>query len=341
MTTPALHPTAPAVLAVDGGNSKADVCLIAADGRLLSSVRGPTVSHQAVGMEEGMRRLDELLRQVAREAGQDAERGPVAPIGVYALAGADYPDDVRRLEAAIGGLGATERTVVVNDCLAALRAGAPRGWGIALICGEGVNAVGVAPDGRSSGFPALGEISGDWGGGYGIGMTGHIAAVRAEDGRGAPTTLETLVPRHFGCPSPAALVAELYADRISADRLGELAPIVFEAAYGGDDVAHAIVARLADELTAMAGALARRLDLVDLEVDVVLSGGVFRTGYTPLFDLLQAGVHRTVPAARIARLTVPPVLGAGLLGLDRLGITASITGTTEIPSAASFAGTGT
>ena len=45
-----------AVLAVDGGNSKADVVLVAADGRLLARVVGPTVSHQAVGLEEAWRR---------------------------------------------------------------------------------------------------------------------------------------------------------------------------------------------------------------------------------------------------------------------------------------------
>nr|MBA2381274.1 ATPase [Chloroflexota bacterium] len=39
--------TQPAVLAVDGGNSKADVGLIAADGTLLAAVHGGTISHQA------------------------------------------------------------------------------------------------------------------------------------------------------------------------------------------------------------------------------------------------------------------------------------------------------
>ena len=33
----------PAVLAVDGGNSKTDVALVAADGTLLASARGPGV----------------------------------------------------------------------------------------------------------------------------------------------------------------------------------------------------------------------------------------------------------------------------------------------------------
>ena len=48
------------VLAVDGGNSKTDVALVADDGAFLAAVRGPTVSHQAVGLAEGMVRLERL-----------------------------------------------------------------------------------------------------------------------------------------------------------------------------------------------------------------------------------------------------------------------------------------
>ena len=59
----------PAILAVDGGNSKADVALVMADGSVLGAMRGPTVSHQAVGLEAG---LDALERAVA--AGHDRGR---------------------------------------------------------------------------------------------------------------------------------------------------------------------------------------------------------------------------------------------------------------------------
>ena len=48
---------AAAVLAIDGGNSKTDVALVAADGRLLAVIRGPTISHQAVGLGPGMATL--------------------------------------------------------------------------------------------------------------------------------------------------------------------------------------------------------------------------------------------------------------------------------------------
>ena len=51
------------VLAVDGGNSKTDVALVAQDGRLLSAVRGPTSSHQAVGLGPGMETLARMVAE--------------------------------------------------------------------------------------------------------------------------------------------------------------------------------------------------------------------------------------------------------------------------------------
>jgi N-acetylglucosamine kinase-like BadF-type ATPase len=87
------------VLAVDGGNSKTDVALVADDGALLAAVRGRTVSHQAVGLDEGMERLGRL----AAEAGASVDRP--AAVGVFALAGADYPSDVRLLQRGIEQLG--------------------------------------------------------------------------------------------------------------------------------------------------------------------------------------------------------------------------------------------
>ena len=50
--------TEPHVLGVDGGNSKTDVALVASDGRLLAAIRGGTISHQQVGLEELAARCD-------------------------------------------------------------------------------------------------------------------------------------------------------------------------------------------------------------------------------------------------------------------------------------------
>jgi N-acetylglucosamine kinase-like BadF-type ATPase len=311
-----------AVLAVDGGNSKADLALVAADGTLLAAVHGSTISHQAVGLEAGMANLVHLAEDAARSAFGGsvaaASSRPMAGLGVYGLAGADYPEDVRLLTRGIEATALASETVVLNDTFAALRAGTHRPWGVVLICGQGINAAAVAPDGRTARFDGVGTYSGDWGGGGGIARAGLAAAVRGRDGRGPRTALERTVPAHFGLASPPALTKALYFERIPETALPDLAPVIFRTAQGGDAVARSIIDRLADELAGMATALIRRLRLGRLDPEVVLAGGVFKTDDQPFRDRLEGAVHAVAPHAQLRRLHAPPVLGAALVGLDRL-----------------------
>jgi N-acetylglucosamine kinase-like BadF-type ATPase len=205
-----------------------------------------------------------------------------------------------------------------NDTFAALRAGTDRGWGVVVICGHGVNAAGVAPDGKTARLDALGEISGDWGGATDVGWQGLAAAVRARDGRGPRTVLERSVPAYFGLASPRALTMAMYDGRVHGRRIGELSPVVFGAAIDGDSAARAIIDRLADELVAMAGAMIRRLHMTRLDPEVVLGGGVFRTPDADFRSRIEAGVQAIAPRARLVRSSAPPVAGAALLGLDAL-----------------------
>jgi N-acetylglucosamine kinase-like BadF-type ATPase len=305
------------ILAIDGGNSKTDVALFTADGRMLAVMRGPTTSHQQVGLDVGIDRLAGLVVAARVEAGLDAEAGLPA-VGVYALAGADTPADDRRLLHAIGARRLARTDLIVNDAFAPIRAASEQGWGVALICGSGVNAAGIAADGRRARLAALGPISGDWGGGGDIGLGALGAAVRARDGRGSPTSLETRVPAHFGYRRPIDLTRAIEARTIPQGRLRELSPVVFRAAAEGDAVARAILDRQADELVAMATAIIRRLSLTRRRPDVVLAGGVFGA-HDPIFETrIRDGILGVAPGATVHRATAVPVLGAALLGLDWL-----------------------
>lgn len=307
-----------AVLAVDGGNSKTDLALVARSGALLALVRGPTISHQQVAMETAMTRLSALVGEARQQAGAAGR----PEIGSFCVAGADFVADVRALTRAITSAAVAERVTVRNDALAALRAGAPRGWGVVVICGAGVNAVGVGPDGRTARLAGIGDLSGDWGGGYGVGKEALAVAVRARDGRGRATSLSRLVPARLGKARPIDVTRAMYDGRMSDRRLEELTPVVLSAAADGDAVARGIVDRLADELAVMAIAIVRRLRVARRDVDVVLTGGVFRTEEPGFYARLEDRLRGAVPRARIARLTARPVLGAALIGLDELGMRA-------------------
>jgi N-acetylglucosamine kinase-like BadF-type ATPase len=313
------YPTSPAVLAVDGGNSKTDVALVGAAGDLLGVARGPGSSHHHLGVPAAMDTLEELTAAACDDAGLPGNGRPLAEVGVWCLAGLDLPADDRALGPAVAGRRWARRVLLHNDVFAVLRAGSERAWGVGVVLGAGINCVGVAPDGREVRFPALGELSGDWGGGRDVGMAAVGAALRGEDGRGPRTSLSRLLPDWFGLPSALALVEALFLERIGQRRVLELVPLVFAEADAGDEVAGQLVTRQVDEIVAMAGAAIRRLALTDRDVEVVLGGGLFHQEAPAFLERIRAEMAKVAPAAWLTQVTAPPVVGAALLGLDRLG----------------------
>jgi len=309
----------PLALAVDGGNSKTDLALVRADGEVLALARGPLSSPHHIGVDGSVELLGNLLDQALRDGGLRADGGrPVADLAELLVAGVDFPVEERALEEAVASRGWAEHVHVRNDTFAVLRAGTERGWGVAVVCGAGINCVGVAPDGRHARFPALGAISGDWGGGYDVGLAAVSAAARSEDGRGPRTSLERVVPSHFGVSTPTELTEAIHLGRIPLRRVLELPPLVFSVA-ADDPVASEIVDRVAAEIVALARAALHRLGLDREPVEVLLGGGLLRAGDGRVFATVEALLREVAPEATVRTATSPPIVGAALLALDRLG----------------------
>jgi N-acetylglucosamine kinase-like BadF-type ATPase len=303
------------VLAVDGGNFKTHLALVGADGALLSLANGPLSSPHQIGVDGCVELLDGLLREASREAGLPADDGAVAEVAQVMLAGADLPQEEEALHAALSERGWTAGLTVANDTFAVLRAGTERKWGVALVCGAGINCVGVGPDGTTTRFHALGAITGDWGGGEDVGLAGLAAAVRAEDGRGPRTTLQEAVPAHFGLATPLAVAEAIHLAEIPRWRLSELAPVVLGAA--GDDLAATGIAdRLVRESIDLVRVALGRLGVTEEPVDIVLGGGLFHDGR--LAVRVAQELRQIAHPSNVVVVDSPPIVGAALLGLDRL-----------------------
>ena len=307
------------VVAVDGGNSKTDVVIASTSGRVLARTRGPGV-RSPLGDPAGWRDgLTALVVEARRAAGVTAE----AACAAYFLANVDLPVERRIARRELGRAGLARTTVVGNDTLAVLRAGASREWGIAVVSGAGINAVGVHPSGRTAGFLAFGDYTGDSGGGDDLGIAALGAAVRARDGRGPATLLATSVPAAFGLRRPEEVAVGVHTGSIPYEGLHVLAPVLFAAAADGDPVATGLVDAFADEVAVMATALIRRLRLARSDVEVVLGGGTLQTGNGVLHDRVAAGVTAVAPRATVAVLDAPPVFGAVVEAWTTVGASAA------------------
>jgi N-acetylglucosamine kinase-like BadF-type ATPase len=297
-------------IAVDGGNSKTDVALVREDGEVVATARGPGSSPYHLGVEGALDVIGGLL------LGMDA--GLPVDAAELLLAGVDFPVEEQAVRVGLERRGWAQRVSVDNDTFAVLRAGTDARWGVAVVCGAGINCVGVAQDGRQARFRALGWTTGDWGGGPDVGRDAVFAAARSEDGRGQKTVLEHAVPAHFGLTTPSELAEAVHFGRIDGARAMELAPIVFAAAED-DPVAAEIVDHLAAEVVALARVAIVRLGLEREPVEVVLGGGLLRHPTQGLLTAISRGLAEVGPAITVHATSAPPILGATFLALDALG----------------------
>ncbi|MFD0276849.1 N-acetylglucosamine kinase [Kitasatospora sp. NPDC127111] len=313
------EPLLPGVLAIDAGNSKTDVALVGADGTVHGTARGGGFAPQKIGGAAAVAGLAPLVEEAVAAAGLSFHSGVLTSHVSACLANADLPVEEEALRAALESHPWGVSNTVVNDTFGLLRAGTDGPRGVAVVCGAGINCVGLLPDGRTARFPALGELTGDWGGGSGLAVNSMWHAVRAEDGRGGPTALAGAIAEHFGLPSTGAVAEAVHLGQLPFARLHEIVRVLFTVAEAGDEVALELIDRQADEITRLAVVALRRLQLLDSPTPVVLGGGVLASRQPLLLDNLTARLAAAAPLAEPRVVVAPPVLGAALLGLDHLG----------------------
>jgi len=308
------------VVGVDGGNSKTEAVVATTGGKQLARVRGPGVDSPLYDRERWCAGLAALVGRARAEA-QVGDAPAVS--AAYFLANVDLPAEHRIARRMLAGTGLAGVTVVHNDTLAVLRAGTTRAWGVAVVAGAGINAIGVRPGGRTARFLGLGDYSGDIGGGHGLGVQGLGAAVRAGDGRGPATVLSRTVPEHFRLRRADDVAIAVHAGRIRHGDLTALAPVVCAAAAAGDEVAGRIVAGFGDEVALMASALIRRLRLAGTDVEVILGGGVLQADRAGVVGRVRGAVIAAAPGAQVRALDVAPVFGAVSEALEIAGADAA------------------
>ncbi|MCM6778666.1 ATPase [Nocardia sp. CDC159] len=312
----------PGVLAIDGGNSKTDVALVAMDGTVLGTARGEGFEPHRDGPDRAIDNLTPLIDAVAEQAGLAPGRLLTTRVSAC-MANVDLPVEEQRLHAAVAARPWGRSAAVGNDTFGLLRAGTDSPRGVAVVCGAGINCVGLLPDGRTARFPALGKLTGDWGGGGGMAAEAMWHAARAEDGRGHPTALSAAIGRHFGMAGANAVAEAIHLGRLPRQRLHEIVRVLFATAQAGDATALRLIDRQADEITRLAVVALRRLGLLGEPTPLVLGGGVLAARQPLLIDNLMARLAVAAPLAEPRIIVAPPVLGAALLGLDHLGADAT------------------
>lgn len=305
-------------LGADLGSTKTHTLIVDERGRAIGFAESGPGNHETVGYDGMYQSMQDGMAQALHVAGLHKQDVTGAGFGV---SGYDWPSEAWATRSVIDRLGLRAPCLFVNDTVPGLVAGSEEGWGVVVVSGTGSNC---------RGWDRQHEREGR--------VTGH--GVLMGEGAGASELMHRcmqIIGYSWTKRLPQTALADAMIAHVGAKDLEDLlrgyttheyhigasaAPIVFRVAEDGDRVARDLIHWAGMELGEMANAVIRQLEFENLSFDVVLTGSMFDGG-PMLIEPMRETIHKFAPAARLVRLSVPPVIGAVLLGMEAAGLKAS------------------
>jgi N-acetylglucosamine kinase-like BadF-type ATPase len=297
---------------IDAGGTRTRVALAREDGTVIGFAEGGCSSFAELGIDKAT----DVLTRLWQAAWASASMSPRPVDGLFIGSGSIlYPDDIEtnRTIAVSAGLASAGRVQAENDAWSAL-AGALTGRpGILLISGTGSACLGRDARGRTWRAGGWGHLLNDVGSAYELGQAAMVAATRAADGRGKPTSLSTMVCEQLGLRDLNQIYRKLHHEGVSRAHVAALAPQVVALAEAGDEVARSIIIEGVEGLAEMVGTVARQLKLNAPEI--ALTGGLITSAASFRRECLDR-LAKEVTDFTLASGGVIPVLGAVILALE-------------------------
>jgi N-acetylglucosamine kinase-like BadF-type ATPase len=313
-------------LGIDTGATKSHALIADENGRSVGFAHGGPGNWEVIGWEGTRQVLHTITEKALALAG--IGRDSLAGAG-FGFAGYDWPEDGPGHQKLIDSLQLGVPTEFGNDTLIGLIAGAEAGWGVVVSAGTSNNSCGRDQAHQSCRLSGMGARLGEFGGAGEIVERAMQDIGRAWSLRGPKTALTAAFITAVGATDVDDMLAGLARGRYGIG--SSLAPLVFETAVQGDPIAQEIVQWAGAELGSLALGIMRQLNLADEAVDVVLAGSLYKAG-----EALIAPMRHTIlaeaPQARLVRLTVPPVVGGVLLGMEQVGLETAVVRNTLIES---------
>jgi N-acetylglucosamine kinase-like BadF-type ATPase len=252
----------PMFLGVDGGQSSTVAMIGDETGRIVGTGRGPAYRYEGA------------VEEALRSAGAADFTFEVACFG---LSGGTAGQ-----ETVIGELVKASHYIVTHDAAVALMGALAGEPGIIAIAGTGSIAFGRNAEGQTAHAGGWGYAFGDEGGAFDLVRQALRAALRQEEGWGPPTALRMALLGASGAPHAQAMTANelmhrFYTPKWPRERIAALAPLVDQAAAGGDVVAQEILRGAAQALATIVGVVRGRLFEPRKTVAVGYAGGMFRS----------------------------------------------------------------
>ena len=222
-------------IGVDGGGTRSRAVVGDAQGGEVGAANGGPGLIDVADPQRAVESVAALVREAAAAAQVTL---PVR--GLWAgLAGAGQERARLAVEAGLRDTGLAARVAVGTDVEAAHADAFGSRAGILLVVGTGSVVRAVAPDGEVVTVGGWGQLLGDEGSGYRIGLDGLRAVMRASDGREPRTSLTCVLLEATGGGAPRDLVG--WAAHATKGEVAALSVVVAREARAGDTVAARVI----------------------------------------------------------------------------------------------------
>ena len=305
-------------LGIDVGGTKSVAWLCDTDGYVLGVGHGPSGVRRGDNYDVMAQVLNDITDQALQQAG--LEKSDIVS-ACFGISGYDWESQRQPHLDAIAQVNLNAHITLVNDTMLVLHTGSQSGAGIALIAGTSCNCIGQMPDGRTGRAVGEGFIMGEGAGAIELVLQAKYAVAAAWTQVGSPTTLTKQFVAHLGASDPNDMIEGLVTGRYRLR--ADAAPLVFEAAHAGDDVARGLVLWAAESLASMVFGVARQMHITDEEVEIVTGGSFFKAGPI-LIDPLRSAVLGEIGGAHFTHVEAQPVIGAVLLAMRNDNLDADV-----------------
>ncbi|MDD4278144.1 MAG: BadF/BadG/BcrA/BcrD ATPase family protein [Candidatus Sumerlaeales bacterium] len=297
------------VIGVDGGGTKTRGAIAPLDGDILAQDEVGSTNYNAYPLETVRENLKSLIGSLLEKVG-----GTVTDVKaiVLGLSGCDRPEDKPVFINLIKEILPVASCLPVNDAIVALYGGLGSAHGIQVIAGTGSVAYGFDGPDKSRRCGGWGNILGDEGSGWAIGIDALRAIIQAHDEISPKTLITDKVLAALDLPNPQALLGWLRGNNNNKSQIAALSRHVFDAAAEKDEVALAIMKKEATEIAKQAAHVGKMLFGKDRkDYRIVVGGGNLR-GNQMYFEMFKAVLAQLLPGIDVVYPAKEPVEGAVL-----------------------------
>ena len=288
------------LIGIDGGGTHSTAVAAYPDGRIAAVAYGGGLNFHNSGVETVRLRLEEMVDELCRKSGCEAEE---ICVGMSAL---DAPADAATTRLFAAGTLRTEQLDLQSDAYIALMGFTMGKPGVIVICGTGSMLLMLDGSGQQHAAGGWGYLLGDAGSGYTLAREGLLAVIDASEGTGPATSLVQDALSFFGADAPRGLIDRIYDPSATPDQLAGFARHVLTRAKENEPVSLEILRR---NMARLARSAAQLISQSPESGRIGLYGGIFAHSELAR-ELFSRELAALAPDAQVCRLDYPPELGA-------------------------------